>query len=333
VTTGVGQWPGPTAKMPRPQVKLKLKIRAGHLKYAALTPATLSKYEFAVKEFFVWVLKTHGRRSRSRSEFDWTAGEYVNFLFQQAEPYYKAGYFLSGLKRLYPESKRALSSANAFYKNWLKLINPQRAWPLSSELTRGMAVVLWRKHRIVMASLFLVAFVGLFRIGELLEVIPSDLQFCKVNLVIFSLRKSKGALRRGSPELVQVRDRRVCDLLRFLVQRVPGGCKLFPFTYCKVAKALKLCAKVLGVESPRMTPHAFRRGGATDLFRRCNSYDALMLQGRWSQLASAKLYVDLAMADKNDADLPKGVLETISKVSACLQFYLDQVVAVRNDNG
>ena len=58
-----------------------------------------------------------------------------------------------------------------------------------------------------------------------------------------------------------------------------------------------------------------------------------MLQGRWSQLASAKLYVDLAMADKNDADLPKGVLETISKVSACLPFYLDQVVAVRNDDG
>jgi integrase len=313
--------------MPRPQVKLKLKIRAGHLKYAALTPATLTKYEFAVKQFFVWVFKTHGRRSRSRSEFDWTAGEYVNFLFQEAEPYYKAGYFLSGLKRLYPESKQALNSANAFYKNWLKLIDPQRAWPISNELARAMAVVLWRQHRVVMASLFLVAFVGLFRIGELLELLTSDLQFCSSDLVLFSLRRSKGALRRGSPELVQIRDARICALLQVLVQRAPRGGKLFPFTYCQVATALKLCAKVLGVESPRLTPHAFRRGGATFHFRRFCSYDALMLQGRWSQLASAKLYVDMAVADKNDADLAPGVLETISRVSACLPYYISTVVS------
>ena len=58
-----------------------------------------------------------------------------------------------------------------------------------------------------------------------------------------------------------------------------------------------------------------------------------MLQGRWSQLASAKLYVDMAVADKNDADLAPGVLETISKVSACLPYYINEVVAASNDDG
>jgi integrase len=318
--------------MPRPQVKLKLKIRTGHLKYAALTPATLTKYEFAVKEFFTWVSKTHGGRARSRLQFDWTAGEYINYLFQNALPYYKAGYFISGLKRLYPESKHALNSATAFYKNWLKLINPQRAWPVSSSLVRAMAVILWRQHRVVMSSLFLVAFVGLFRIGELLEVIPSDLQFCNAELIIVSLRRSKGALRRGAPELVQLRDRSLCSLLRVLVRRVPLGSKIFPFCYNDVGKALKLCAGVLGIVSPCMTPHAFRRGGATHHFKRFCSYDALMLQGRWSQIASAKLYVDTAIADKNDAELSSEVRDRILKVSAFLPKCIDALTAADKDD-
>ena len=57
-----------------------------------------------------------------------------------------------------------------------------------------------------------------------------------------------------------------------------------------------MCAK-LGFEHPKMSGYSLRRGGASWHFHAYNSYDLTTEAGRWSQIRTARIYIDQAAAD------------------------------------
>ena len=73
---------------------------------------------------------------------------------------------------------------------------------------------------------------------------------------------------------------------------------MFGLSYAKFSDLLKFYARFFDVVSPRLTPHGLRRGGATWYFKLHGNYDRLASHGRWSQVKSARQYVDEAMADR-----------------------------------
>ena len=60
--------------------------------------------------------------------------------------------------------------------------------------------------------------------------------------------------------------------------------------------------QIFQFSNARLTPHCFRRGGATFHFRYHGNYDRLAEHGRWAQVATARMYVDLAMAEAGSAE-------------------------------
>ena len=49
---------------------------------------------------------------------------------------------------------------------------------------------------------------------------------------------------------------------------------------------------------PRILPYSFKRGGASDLFRRTGSFDVCTDQGRWEHVITARRYIETALADQ-----------------------------------
>ena len=75
-------------------------------------------------------------------------------------------------------------------------------------------------------------------------------------------------------------------------------------TYYTFSKCLIKYASFFGLVHKRLTPHSFRRGGATRFFAVSGSYDALATHGRWAQVRTARMYVDSAMLEAGSVSLP-----------------------------
>lgn len=92
--------------------------RRTHLKYAGISTRTLALYEHEVSQFLSH-LQLHGLRPpRSYRRLDQAVANYINHLYQEGETLTKAGWLLSGIRRLYPRMKKELAISQLWYNNW-----------------------------------------------------------------------------------------------------------------------------------------------------------------------------------------------------------------------
>ena len=144
----------------------RLGVRKEHLKEVGITHTTLKRYKKAVNSFFVWRTNNNLEVALSYSCLDFQVGEYFNDLYRRFMPLHYAGDCLSGMKRLFPHTRKHLDTAGLYYKNWVKVTKRRKALPLSSELVRAMAAHAVGKGEVRFAVCLLLAFVGLLRTGE-----------------------------------------------------------------------------------------------------------------------------------------------------------------------
>lgn len=76
-----------------------------HLRYAGISQRTLKIYKREVSLFFAELERCQIPLPRSFARLDTTVAEYINMLFQEGEAITRAGWLLSGLKRLYPRAR------------------------------------------------------------------------------------------------------------------------------------------------------------------------------------------------------------------------------------
>ena len=100
---------------------------------------------------------------------------------------------------------------------------------------------------------------------------------------------------------------------------------VFPFTYQQVSEFTVHLGLFFGLSSPRLTTHTYRRGGASAYFEATGSYDLTQQQGRWAQVKVARSYIDAALADKCQAELPEWGADRVARTQALLAFCLAKV--------
>ena len=93
-----------------------------------------------------------------------------------------------------------------YYRNWCKTIIRVRAFPLSSDLVKGMAAVAFTERQPRLGVAFLLSFLGLLRVSELLHLRVAHLKFFCSNSLHLVRANTKGAQLKGSPELAQIFD-------------------------------------------------------------------------------------------------------------------------------
>ena len=174
------------------------------------------------------------------------------------------------------------------------------------------------KKRPRLALSFLLAFTGLLRKGEMTKLRLRQIAVLKPDLALitFANDESKGSRRKGEPETVPIRSRSIVKCLAAILSTGSPDEFLVGDTYKEKRSALTEAAALFGVRHDRLTPHGFRRGGATWYFSVHESYDMTCSHGRWAQVPTCRLYVDQA-----NVDLSRSVLSDLNRAhlhSACL---------------
>ncbi len=85
-----------------------------HLKYAGISMKTRARYQKVLKMFFKLLDIYEHRIPMGMASLDFLAGEFVNHLYQEMEPYGDAGDFVSTLKRFYPPSRMHVVTPDLF---------------------------------------------------------------------------------------------------------------------------------------------------------------------------------------------------------------------------
>ena len=162
---------------------MRRQVQIAHLKYAAITHSTLRRYKLSVKRFFAWARSSKLRLPHSFLELGGQLSEFFNFLFLDDCPMHWAADALSGFKRLLPSCKRHLNISNLYLKNWTKCLTRERAIPLSASLVQGMAAAAFTKQKPRLAVSFLLSFLGLLRVSDVLSLTVSSLVFLRSDLL------------------------------------------------------------------------------------------------------------------------------------------------------
>ena len=264
------------------------------MKMLGTTLSTQIRYKTAIRRFFLYVKHILERPPETPGELGFAAAEFVNFLYQDDRPLYWAADFLSGFKRYYPTKKHCIEEASQYYRNWSSSITRMKACPFPIEFIQVMVSVAVTENNYELATLCLLAFVGLFRLGELFNLRLKQMDIVNDNFCVVTLFVSKTT----GPVAISIKD---ATLIRVLRKRIAEGGRddlLYSGTYRAVGIFLRRIAFLLGVPGDRFTGHGFRRGGATHLFRLTSSYDQVQSTGRWACSRTCRSYVDEGLADR-----------------------------------
>ena len=82
-----------------------------HLKYLGVRKRTIDLYKREVSLFFDYLSFHNIKVPTSMETLDLEIGEYINHLYQEGEAVSRAGWLLSGFRRLYPRTRRVLCLA------------------------------------------------------------------------------------------------------------------------------------------------------------------------------------------------------------------------------
>lgn len=178
---------------------------------------------------------------------------------------------------------------------WRKDHPLEQAIALPAEIVYAGFTVLWSANKRVIATVILISFCGLLRIGEALGLRKQAVVFLpplKPSSVVLLLGKTK----RGQDDQVELRNLVVIQALMHIVPEATGSSndRLFDVSFSTFCRYLLRTLELLGLDAARVRSHSLRRGGATELYRAGLELESIIVFGRWASERSARLYIKAA---------------------------------------
>ena len=147
-----------------------------------------------------------------------------------------------------------------------------------------------------MLALFLVGFGRFLRTGELFNILVFNIQLGKSKAVV-SLHDTNIGKRKGSTALVSVSSPLV---FRWLGKACAGKRPddlLLDRTYYQFRMLFKQLLCHFDIDNLKYNLYNLRRGGCTSFFFESGSLDLTVEVGRWSDSATARIYIQNAAAE------------------------------------
>eukprot|EP00438_Fugacium_kawagutii_P012793 Skav211673 [mRNA] locus=scaffold216:126980:131499:+ [translate_table: standard] len=221
--------------------------------------------------------------------------DYINHLYQEGETLTRAGWLLSGMRRLYPRMRKELAISQQWYNNWARQHAPVRATPITWEVIQAFVGLSLYQHWPGLALTFLVGFTFFLRTQELLHLYPEDfLVDLSDGSVVLRIATSKTS--RGAQQSVALHDKRLAGLIHFILQQLPEGKHLWTYSLTHFRNVFRSFCIFFEIQALNLVPYSLRRGGATAHYLRTNNLEAVMILGRWRDQATARIYLDDARA-------------------------------------
>ena len=164
-----------------------VKMGPRHLRHLGIKPRTLQLYRSEVLQFFEHLKLHRLSLPTDFQELDRLLAEYINHLFQEGESISRAGWLLSGFKRLYPRVRRELCIASQWYMNWTRSHTPERATPITWRILRADVALCFQQNWFHLGTVLLLGFTFMLRTNEFLLLRKSDISFQGVSTIMVRL--------------------------------------------------------------------------------------------------------------------------------------------------
>lgn len=73
----------------------------------------------------------------------------------------------------------------------------------------------------------------------------------------------------------------------------------------------------LGLNSFHYLPYSLRRGGATSAYKEGMTFEQLFIKGRWQNVSTARLYLDQALQELTQIQLPPTAVARVRAAKLC----------------
>lgn len=286
------------------QERIKVRKQLGSLKSLTVQPSTRKRYNNAFNDFFAWLKEEHLEIPRKKEHMDGLVAEYLEWLWSSGEGKGKANDTVAALQDFDPKLKGKFQLSWRLLRTWSTSEIPNRAPPLTQEALHAMVGHALCHNAPQFGLSLLVAFYGLLRTGEVLNLAASDITVpSPTKPAVISLGLTKGGKRIGAAESVTITALEVVRRLYEWKMTVKQSARLTQSPHLW-RKQFAETVEALGWSTFLFRPYSLRRGGATFWFSRHGNFDKLMQLGRWQALRSARLYLNDGLAMQASLKLP-----------------------------
>eukprot|EP00438_Fugacium_kawagutii_P009751 Skav227713 [mRNA] locus=C9067861:511:1566:+ [translate_table: standard] len=285
------------------QQRIEQRQKLGSLKSLTVQPATRKRYDRALDLFFKFLKGENRTLPKQRRLLDDLVAIYLEALWEQGEGRALASDTLASLQDSDPKLKGMLPCSWRLMKVWVQHEIPARAPPLPEQALQGLVGYALLQGDAMFALSLLLGYYGMLRTGEVLSLGRHHVEITSENgPAIISLGLTKSGRRQGAEESVTITVHEVTRrLFQWKQSRITW---LVPSAYQWRVK-FNQYLEATGLKTFDFRPYSLRRGGATFWFTRHGSFDRLLVQGRWSAIKTAKIYINSGLATLAELRMPK----------------------------
>ena len=283
----------------------KEREKVGKLQDAIVKPITTERYHQMFQQFLSFTNLTKARRHADPNVVDPVLADFIESLWCDGEPKSYANYAVAAVQFYVPECKRHLTRSWKLVSTWNKIEMPARVVPISAEVLLAIAGVFqkWQWRRL--SLMLVVAYSTFLRTGEIFRIRRENVVLGHHGhpAVIF-LQDTKTAQRKQILwEKVLVKEPLALLCLEALCEDWPKPQLLIQESIFQFRKIWKDSIEALQLTQWKILPYSIRRGGATSAYKRGMSFEELMQQGRWSNVATARIYLDEGLQEMQSFSL------------------------------
>lgn len=297
--------PRRTQKRKQATSRIARRRRLGTLKSRLVKAKTLERYNKAILAFLLHVQMNRWPLASTLAALDKQMSDYVEHLWFDGEGKSMGNDTISGVQY-------HLNVKSCFYASWKllgvwkKLELPERALPCPLVLALSLAGLAVAQQKPRMCAVILLMFFCLLRPAEACACMEDAFWLDKELGGFVTLPNTKGGERRGAIEMVTWSEPLVGVWVSraLLVLRTGEPLASSPSA---LRSWLGSAMKILSVEDA-FKPYSFRRGGATYHFQQCRNMSETIEKGRWANVATARIYVNEALAQQQSSKLSQNPL-------------------------
>ena len=274
--------------------------KIGRLENQVVNLSTSDRYHQHFHQFASFVGKSLHALKEDVSQLAPLLSEYIESLWKDGEPKSYANYTIASVQFFIPEAKRQLVKSWRLVGTWNKIEVPVRATPIGPEILLGFAGLFYKWQWERAGHMLVVAYSAYLRTGEMFRIRREHvvLPRHRNDAAVIFLQDTKTSQRKQmSWEKVLIREDQALACLERLCHNRNGPDFLVDISIYKFRKLWGDAVQELQLEDYKVQPYSIRRGGATSAYRLGATFENLMQQGRWANIATARLYLDEAIQE------------------------------------
>ncbi|CAE7191860.1 unnamed protein product [Symbiodinium microadriaticum] len=273
-----------------------------------IRPATRSNRARLLDEFDSWLQAHQGCSLADLLGLPYDQAEriamilvlYGQQLFRSGSPYYRYSETINGVGAARPGIRRSLGAAWDLAFAWLteEPHAHHRALPRGVLLALVSAALCWGWLR--EAGVFMLAWTGLLRIGEVVSatrrdlILPSDAS-PGTTFALLQIRAPKTRGRAAKHQASHVDPPDAVQLLELAFGHLQPAARLWPMSSGALRRRFRLLQSRFGLVHNDGSPHfdlsSFRPGGATWMLHCTENPDLVRRRGRWLSLRVMEIYL------------------------------------------